>query len=96
MNITIAEQIETVALCRSSGALGNYTDLSHLTDGKTNHCRIEASGLTFIVWSDRFGWNVSFGPFKCSSADLSEAANNIIEVIKANTGKALISKNYAI
>ncbi len=71
-----AEKIETIALCRSSGTLGTFTEFA---PGKF---RVEADGLTVLVRCDELGWHVSFKSFEGIDPELYVAAQMALDAGK--------------
>jgi hypothetical protein len=73
MTISTAEKIETIVLCRSSGAYGEFIEYS------PNKFRITADGLTVLVRCGTIGWHVSFKGLEAIDHELYLAAKMALE-----------------
>lgn len=68
-----AEKIETIALSRTSGAMGQFVEYA---PGKY---RVTADGLTVLVRCGVHGWHVSFKGFEAIDGELIQAAKMALE-----------------
>ena len=85
MAINTAEKIETIVNCyltnqTTVGTFGTLVAVPAFPELSVRSCyRVVTDGLTFIVRTDRHGWQVSFGPMTGCDADLYSAAKMAID-----------------